>query len=113
WQELRTDLLAGGRDLDEFEVVHENFFHFVATQDPARARWEQRQAMLGVMSDERGDDYLEKVYLYGTPDEVIQSLQARIDAGVQKFILHTLTPDPRQLEDWAEHIIPHVRFPVS
>jgi len=26
-------------------------------------------------------------------------------------VIHTLTPDPAQLEQWVEHIIPHVRFP--
>jgi hypothetical protein len=44
---------------------------------------------------------------------VVVSLQARIDAGVQRFMLHTMTPDPAQLEQWATHIIPHVRFPDS
>jgi hypothetical protein len=26
-------------------------------------------------------------------------------------MIHTLTPDPAQLEQWAEHIIPNVEFP--
>jgi alkanesulfonate monooxygenase SsuD/methylene tetrahydromethanopterin reductase-like flavin-dependent oxidoreductase (luciferase family) len=69
--------------------------------------------MLRVMSEARGPEYLERVYLFGTPDEVVASLQARIDAGVQRFMLHTMTPDPAQLEQWATHIIPHVRFPDS
>jgi alkanesulfonate monooxygenase SsuD/methylene tetrahydromethanopterin reductase-like flavin-dependent oxidoreductase (luciferase family) len=51
------------------------------------------------------------VYLFGTPDEVVESLQKRVDAGVQSFMLHTMTPDPAQLEQWAEHIVPHVKFP--
>jgi alkanesulfonate monooxygenase SsuD/methylene tetrahydromethanopterin reductase-like flavin-dependent oxidoreductase (luciferase family) len=69
--------------------------------------------MLRVMSGERGPEYLERVYLFGTPDEVVESLQARVDAGVQSFMLHTMTPDPAQLEQWATHIIPHVRFPTA
>jgi alkanesulfonate monooxygenase SsuD/methylene tetrahydromethanopterin reductase-like flavin-dependent oxidoreductase (luciferase family) len=69
--------------------------------------------MLRVMSSARGPEYLERVYLFGTPDEVIESLQARVDAGVQSFMLHTMTPDPAQLEQWATHIIPHVRFPTN
>jgi alkanesulfonate monooxygenase SsuD/methylene tetrahydromethanopterin reductase-like flavin-dependent oxidoreductase (luciferase family) len=63
------------------------------------------------MSEARGPAYLEKVYLFGTPDEIVESLQARIDAGVQRFMLHTLTPDPAQLDLWATEIVPHVRFP--
>ncbi len=111
WDELQTYFSEHGRDPSELVIAHENFFHFVASDDPAKARAEQHEAMLRVMSEARGPDYLEKVYLFGTPDEVVGSLQARVDAGVQQFMLHTMTPDPAQLEQWATHIIPHVRFP--
>ncbi len=63
------------------------------------------------MSTERGPQYLESVYLFGTPDEIVASLQARVDAGVEYFFLHTMTPDPDQLRLWVDHIIPNVRFP--
>lgn len=112
WEELQAYLKEHGRDPGEVVVAHENFFHFVGTEDPAKARQEQHEAMLRVMSEARGPEYLERVYLFGTPDEVVDSLQARVDAGVQSFMLHTMTPDPAQLEQWATHIIPHVRFPA-
>jgi alkanesulfonate monooxygenase SsuD/methylene tetrahydromethanopterin reductase-like flavin-dependent oxidoreductase (luciferase family) len=63
------------------------------------------------MSGERGPEYLESVYLFGTPDEIVASLQARVDAGVEQFILHTMTPDPAQLQHWVDEIIPNVTFP--
>lgn len=110
WEELQRYFTDHGRDPGELTIAHENFFHFVPTQDGARARGEQHQAMLRVMSEARGPEYLERVYLFGTPDEVVASLQARVDAGVERFMLHTMTPDPGQLEAWATHIIPHVRF---
>ena len=113
WEEIQPYLKENGRDPADLVVAHENFFHFVATQDPVKAREEQHQAMLRVMSEARGPEYLERVYLFGTPDEVVESLQARVDAGVQSFMLHTMTPDPAQLEQWATHIIPHVRFPAE
>src|SRR4029077_9482627 len=94
-------------------VAHENFMHLVMTDDPAKAREEQHRAFLQVMSSERGPDYLESVYLFGTPDEVIASLQARVDAGVEYFFLHTMTPDPAQLQSWVDEIIPNVTFPAS
>ena len=65
------------------------------------------------MSNERGPKYLETVYLFGTPDEIIASLQARVDAGVEYFILHTMTPDPAQLHDWVDEIIANVKFPAT
>jgi hypothetical protein len=64
------------------------------------------------MSSERGPKYLESVYLFGAPDEVIASLQARVDAGVESFVLHTMTPDPAQLQNWVDEIIPNVKFPA-
>ena len=94
-------------------VAHENFLHLVLTNDPVKAREEQHRAFLKVMSDERGPDYLESVYLFGTPDEIVASLQARVDAGVEYFILHTMTPDPAQLQQWVDEIIPNVRFPAT
>ncbi|CAN5862790.1 LLM class F420-dependent oxidoreductase [soil metagenome] len=111
WEELQGYFREHGRDPSELAVAHENFYHFVATQDPVRAREEQHEAMLRVMSSARGPEYLERVYLFGTRDEVVASLQARVDAGVRQIMLHTMTPDPAQLEQWIEHVIPHVRFP--
>jgi probable F420-dependent oxidoreductase len=112
WEELRAYFREHGRDPGDCVVAHENFLHLVMTNDPAKAREEQHRAFLEVMSSERGPDYLESVYLFGTPDEVIASLQARVDAGVEYFVLHTMTPDPAQLRLWVDEIIPNVRFPA-
>ncbi len=111
WEELQSFLMENGRDPGTLTVAHENFMHFVPTEDPQQARREQHDAFLRVMSAERGPGYLEQVYLFGTPDEIVESLQARADAGVQQFMIHTLTPDQAQLQSWVEHVIPHVRFP--
>jgi len=111
WEELRSLMVENGRDPKTLTVAHENFMHFVPTQNGETARREQHEAFLRVMSTERGPDYLEKVYLFGTPEEIIESLQARVDAGVERFMIHTLTPDPSQLEQWVQHVMPHVRFP--
>jgi alkanesulfonate monooxygenase SsuD/methylene tetrahydromethanopterin reductase-like flavin-dependent oxidoreductase (luciferase family) len=113
WAELQQFMTERGRDPKTMMVAHENFMHFVDTNDPERARREQHEAFLRVMSPERGGKYLETVYLFGTPQEIIASLQARVDAGVEYFMLHTMTPDLDQLDMWATQIIPHVKFPDS
>jgi probable F420-dependent oxidoreductase len=113
WVELQAYYREHGRDPRDCVVAHENFLHLVLTNDPAKAREEQHRAFLKVMSSERGERYLESVYLFGTPDEVIASLQARVDAGVEYFVLHTMTPDPAQLRQWADEIIPAVVFPAT
>ncbi len=112
WRELQAYYTDHGRDPAECVVAHENFVHLVLTNDPARAREEQHRAFLRVMSNERGPQYLETVYLFGTPDEIVASLQARVDAGVEYFMLHTMTPDPAQLQHWIDEIIANVKFPV-
>ena len=113
WSELQAYFREHSRDPRDCVVAHENFLHLVMTNDPARAREEQHRAFLRVMSAERGERYLESVYLFGTPDEVVASLQARIDAGVGCFMLHTMTPDPAQLRLWTREIIPALRFPPT
>ena len=113
WTELQAYFREHGRDPRDYVVAHENFLHLVLTDDPVEAREEQHRTFLRVMSTERGEQYLESVYLFGTPDEVVASLQARIDAGVQYFMLHTMTPDPAQLRDWVDVIIPALRFPPT
>lgn len=111
WEELQTYLRENGRDPSGLTVAHENFVHLVRTQDRDKALAEQHDAFLRVMSSARGPEYLEKVYLFGTPEDIIESLQARIDAGVQRFMLHTMTPDPAQLEHWITDVIDHLNFP--
>jgi alkanesulfonate monooxygenase SsuD/methylene tetrahydromethanopterin reductase-like flavin-dependent oxidoreductase (luciferase family) len=65
------------------------------------------------MSTARGADYLESVYLFGTPDEIVEQLQARVEAGIGYFMLHTMTPDVDQLDLWVKHIVPNVTFPAD
>lgn len=113
WAEIQEGLADAGRDIAQFTVAHENFMHFVDTSDRRRAREEQRPAFLKVMSTNRGADYLESVYLFGTPDEIVEQLQARVEAGIGYFMLHTMTPDVDQLDLWVKHIVPNVTFPAS
>ena len=113
WAELQDAMREAGKNPSDTLVAHENFLHVVLTDDPQEARRQQHEAFLKVMSNERGPNYLESVYLFGTPAEIIASLQARVDAGVEYFFLHTMTPDPAQLRLWVDHIIPNVTFPAT
>ena len=57
------------------------------------------------MSDERPWDYVEQVYMPGTIDEIQAKVQARVDAGVEYMMLHTLTADIEQVRLIAEYIV--------
>ncbi len=96
------------RDLGTFTVAHENFLHLVSTEDPAEAERDQRRAFTDVMGTRRPFEYFQQVYLTGTLAEVLAKIEQRLDAGVRYLMLHTLEPSTRQLDLWAEHLLPHL-----
>jgi hypothetical protein len=60
------------------------------------------------MGEGRPFEYFQQVYLTGTLPEVLDKIRRRLDAGVQYLLLHTLEPSPRQLDLWAEHLLPEL-----
>lgn len=107
--EILAHLQAAGVDLDGFTVAHENFLHLVPTDDDEEALREQRQAFNFVMSEGRPFEYFQEVYLTGTREEILHRIDERVAAGVRYFMFHTLEPSTRQLELWAEHVLPRIR----
>lgn len=106
--EIRTAIGERGRDPATFTIAHENFLHLVPTDDPVEAEREQRRAFTAVMGGGRPFEYLQQVYLTGTLPEVLAKIADRVDAGIDYLMLHTLEPSPRQLDVWAEHLLPHL-----
>lgn len=105
---IRAALAEAGRDPAGFAVAHENFLHLVPTEDPAEAEREQRSAFAAVMGAGRPFEYFQQVYLTGTLPEVLDKIRLRLDAGVEHLLLHTLEPTTRQLDLWAEHVLPEL-----
>lgn len=94
---------AGERN--PFTVAHENFVWIEEGTDRDTVIAEQQRRYAAVVSGERPWDYIESVYLAGTIDEIQQKIQTRIDVGVEYMMLHTLTPDLKQLDLIAKHIM--------
>jgi hypothetical protein len=88
-----------------FTVAHENFVWIEERGNRDAVIAEQQRRYAAVVSAERPWDYIESVYLTGTIDEIQRKIQARVDVGVEFMMLHTLTPDPEQLDMIARHII--------
>jgi len=105
--EIDQELERQGTNRSErgFTVAHENFCFISEKSTREEALAEQKEGMLGVVSDERPWDYIETVYLTGTIDDIQQQIQSRIDAGIEYMFLHTMTADHRQLELFARHIL--------
>lgn len=88
-----------------FVFAHENF---ISIDDIRRdqVREVQEPKFRRVLSDERGWDYIEAVYLTGAIDEVLAKIDERRRAGVDYMILHTLDEGTSQLELIAKHVLP-------
>jgi probable F420-dependent oxidoreductase len=105
--EIDEELARQGTSRREkrFTVAHENFCWLSEKSIHDDAIADQKEHMLGVVSEERPWDYIENVYLTGTVEKIQQRIQSRIDAGIEYMFLHTLTADHRQLELFARHIL--------
>ncbi len=86
-------------------VAHENFTWIESSGTRDDIVGEQQRRFASVMSDERPWDYIDSVYMPGTVDEIQKKVQARIDAGVEYMMLHTLSADIAQVEAIARHVV--------
>ena len=101
---IRQARSAAGRTTP-FTVAHENFTWIEehGSADDIRA---VQQARFGdIVSDERPWEYIDEVYMPGTIDDIQRKVQARVDAGVEYMMLHTLSADIEQLELIAKYIV--------
>ncbi len=108
----RADILAYRKQRGcsgTFTIAHENFLHYVPTDDPAVAEREQRRAFSALMGDRRPFEYFQQVYLTGTREEIFRKIDERIRAGIECLMLHTLEPSADQLDLWAQELMPHLR----
>lgn len=96
---------ARSSDAKPITVAHENFTWIEESGTPDEIRDEQQRRFASVMSDERPWEYIDSVYMPGTIDAIQQKIQARIDAGVEYLMLHTLSADIPQLEAIGRHVV--------
>jgi probable F420-dependent oxidoreductase len=103
------ELIRAARDgnggTGPFTVAHENFTWIEERGSEADVTAVQQQRFGAVVSDERPWEYVDAVYMPGTVDRIQAKVQARIDAGVEYLMLHTLTADLDQLELIARHVV--------
>lgn len=101
---IKAERARLGFDARPFTIAHENFTWIQAgSRDSVIA--EQQRRFAAVVSDERGWDYIEAVYMAGTIDEIQSKVRARLDAGAEYLMMHTLTDDTSQLDLIAEHVL--------
>ena len=96
---------AGTGQTGPFTIAHENFTWIEEGGSVDDVRDVQQARFAEIVSDERPWEYIDAVYMSGTIDQIQAKIQARIDAGVEYLMLHTLTADRAQLELIAKHVI--------
>jgi len=104
-RELITAARVEAGHASPFTVAHENFT-WIEEQGSADEIRTVQQARFGdIVSDERPWEYIDEVYMPGTIDDIQRKVQARVRAGVEYMMLHTLSADVEQLELIAKHIV--------
>ena len=93
-----------GRDPNEIEVSEQCVIVLGRDQKDFRSKWAMAKKMLGGVFD------LEKTAFRGTPEQVVEQLQARVADGVTFFtFLLSDFHSPQSLELFAEKVMPAVR----
>lgn len=103
--EIREARRQLGGHKSRIVVAHENFTWIEESGSADEIRAEQQRRFASVMSDERPWEYIDSVYMPGTIDDIQRKIEARVDAGVEYLMLHTLSDDISQLEAIAKHVL--------
>jgi probable F420-dependent oxidoreductase len=106
---LIRDARPPARESDRFRCVYVNHLHLVPGMPREAACEEQLRAYRKLSGGQRADTLLRRLYLFGTPDEIIEALRSRISAGATEILLSPATRDPEQIRLWGKHLLPELR----
>jgi probable F420-dependent oxidoreductase len=106
--DLRAIKTARTRDAepDRFRYVYVNHVHLVPFGGQAAILEEQLRVYGKLSGGQRPEELLGRLYLFGTPEEIIDTLRARIAAGATDIVLSPATRDPDQVRLWTKHLLP-------
>jgi len=105
WAVVKEHLSANGRDPATLIFGATQFLHVVEDRDRQGALDEQMPLFLEIMGGHRTTEDLQASYLTGTIDDMLATITALRDAGLEYLILTPLVEDPRQLELITRHIV--------
>ncbi|MGB3634379.1 MAG: LLM class flavin-dependent oxidoreductase, partial [Rubrobacteraceae bacterium] len=103
----KFDVLHGhcedvGRDYEE--ITRSTSVNIYLLNEGEKAEKATEQARMG-----RSYEEYSKEFVVGTPDQIVEALQPKIDAGVEYFIVYIprVAYDPTLVERFAEEVVPH------
>ena len=112
--EAITQIAAeAGRDLSDFHWGLNQPTSIMDNPDDALAQAVKNVGQRYVTADRNAEDIAKALCISGAPEDCVQSVQERIDAGVRDFNLSFLAPDIdgiyKQMDTFSRRVIPHFR----
>ncbi|MBI4505711.1 MAG: TIGR03619 family F420-dependent LLM class oxidoreductase [Chloroflexi bacterium] len=109
WREIRAEMAAQGRDPATLARALKVYVHMVDTGDRAKAYAIQEPLVRRVVSSQFPWPYLTQIICVGTPQDCVDLLRRKIEAvAATEVILGDYVLDERQLDLWAEKLLPHL-----
>lgn len=91
-----------------FRYAYVNHVHLVESGGPEAEREEQLRVYRRLSGGQRPDELLRHLYLFGSPEEIVDTLRARIATGATDIVLSPATRDPDQVRLWAKYLLPRL-----
>lgn len=110
WEIISTSLEENGTDPMTVDRVGIQHIHLEPTSNRRVALEKQHRVFDEFMGETRGLDWVDKYYLVGTVDEIIERLHEYESLGFDEVILSPAAYEPgdvdRQLDLWYDHLLP-------
>ena len=100
---IKRELSEEGRDPAGFQIAKRVYVHVDDDETFARQR------IAAALARHYGGRGLEDVAVAGAPETCVQGLRKVIEAGADLILLNSLVDDARQMELFAEEVVPHLR----
>ena len=112
-EEITQIAAEAGRDLSGFHWGLNQPTSIMDDPEAALAQAVENVGQRYVTAERSAEDIAKALCIAGTPEDCVQSVQERIDAGVRDFNLSFLAPDIdgifQQMETFSRQVIPHFR----
>jgi probable F420-dependent oxidoreductase len=109
WTELQPYFDEAGRRPEDVTIAHGQWVFLTEEDRHDRAVARQHAAAEAINGTHRPRELVERTYLFGTLDEIVEACRVRAAIGVQHLVLHPYTDDPDQLEFWGRELLPRLQ----
>lgn len=109
WRQLQPYIEEAGRRPEEITVAHGQWVFLTEEDRHDRAVERQHAAAEAINGTHRPRELVERTYLFGTLDEIVEACRVRAQIGIQHLVLHPYTDDPDQIELWGREVLPRLR----